>query len=716
MPFRPRFLLSLFCALLALVPARAGAAVVFSETFADNSRGWTFDPDWEIGPAVGLPGSLMAWYDPPQDHSPGADNGLLGTVIGGSPQNVLHGYWYATSPAIDLSGAPGPKEISFWYRNTTWYSQPTLDGMVEVWNGTGWVTLWDVQQSWYYQWDDQWKYATFDVSGYQNADFRVRFGFNVIDTNPWGGVGVGGWSVDDIVVYTTSGCADADADGYWSAACGGGDCDDSNPSIHPYAYESCNGLDDDCDGEVDEGVQTAFYPDADGDGYGTWTGTPILGCSPPPGYVDNYQDCDDTHATVHPWASELCDSLDNDCNGYVDEGVATAWYLDADGDGYGDQWTGVYACSPVEGRITMGGDCDDTNPAIHPEAPEQDNGIDDNCNNVIDEGFEAQRIRFVRDVPNDQGRQVRVRWRRHLNEIMPGQYGEPTMSATYILYRRVEPGQSLVARAKPEGAAAAALPPGEWDIAATTVATGDTTYQVVVPTLCDSNATGMCRAVFLVRAVWTMNDYYYFYPVDSAPDSGYSVDNIAPGVPNSFTAELKPSGNQLAWSAALPQDWQMFRVYRSADPNFTPGPATLVHSTTATQWTDPAHQPFTYKLTSVDANGNESVAAAATATLAVNGKPLASQLSFAALAPNPFRGSVAVTFDVPRAGTAVELVVHDLAGRRVRTLAKRGFEAGRHTLTWDGTGDDGRAMYPGVYLVRVMGEGRAETRRITLLP
>jgi hypothetical protein len=256
--------------------------------------------------------------------------------------------------------------------------------------------------------------------------------------------------------------------------------------------------------------------------------TPQYACTAPPGFVLDNSDCDDTRNDVYPNAVELCDYLDNDCNGLVDESVATEYFFDADGDGYGNMYSPIPACTQPPGTITMGGDCNDSDPAIHLGATELENGIDDNCTGGIDEGFETQRIRFVRDVPNDQGRAVRVRFRRHLREIIPGNYPD-AIFANYILYRRVEPGQSLVARARPEGALAVNLPPGEWDIAAAIFATGDTTYQVVVPTLCDSNAAGTCRSTFFVRARWEEQEH--IFTEDSAPDSGYSVDNIAPGVP-----------------------------------------------------------------------------------------------------------------------------------------------------------------------------------------
>jgi hypothetical protein len=111
---------------------------------------------------------------------------------------------------------------------------------------------------------------------------------------------------------TTFGNQDLDEDGFADAACCnavaggepacGSDCDDSRKGIHPIATEVCDGADNDCDGEVDEGVNTALYPDADADGFGAAGSTPVPGCAPLPGYSHLANDCDDTKPAVHPGA------------------------------------------------------------------------------------------------------------------------------------------------------------------------------------------------------------------------------------------------------------------------------------------------------------------------------------------------------------------------------------------------------------------------------
>ncbi len=104
--------------------------------------------------------------------------------------------------------------------------------------------------------------------------------------------------------------ADADSDGYGADV----DCNDSNAAIYPGASELCNGVDDDCDGVIDEGLAgSTWYADVDGDAYGA-AGSTTSACSAPSGYVSDSTDCNDADATVNPAATEVCgDGVDNDC-------------------------------------------------------------------------------------------------------------------------------------------------------------------------------------------------------------------------------------------------------------------------------------------------------------------------------------------------------------------------------------------------------------------
>lgn len=158
------------------------------------------------------------------------------------------------------------------------------------------------------------------------------------------------------------------------------DCDDAVPEIYPGAPETCNGIDDDCDGVIDNDTPgDTFYADADGDGYGD-SATSTTSCNQPVGYVTDASDCDDTTALTNPVASEICDGNDNTCDGVVDEGVTSALYYDGDNDGYGDPSLSLTACETT-GYVADSTDCDDGNPSINPGAQEPDctDPTDYNC-------------------------------------------------------------------------------------------------------------------------------------------------------------------------------------------------------------------------------------------------------------------------------------------------------------------------------------------------
>jgi len=173
---------------------------------------------------------------------------------------------------------------------------------------------------------------------------------------------------------------DADGDGYAAEL----DCNEAAPDVHVGAVELCDGIDNNCDGEVDEGVAATSYADSDGDGFGD-PSTGVEACATPAGNVANDRDCDDGRDDVFPGAEDRCDEVDNDCDGEIDEDEATVWYADADGDTFGDPLDATTACAPPAGHVANGEDCDDTSDLAAPGLEEVCDERDNNCDGAVDE-------------------------------------------------------------------------------------------------------------------------------------------------------------------------------------------------------------------------------------------------------------------------------------------------------------------------------------------
>lgn len=175
------------------------------------------------------------------------------------------------------------------------------------------------------------------------------------------------------------------------------DCDDTNALINPDAQEFCDDIDHNCNGEAREGFNDTcerkiYYLDWDGDGHGDITES-IEDYNQPPGYVTSSGDCDDSNPEVNPDTEEVCNYVDDNCDGSIDEGFnATCteftYYLDWDGDLYGDPNNPIQAYFQPSGYVPNDFDCNDFDATIKPSAEEVCDFTDNNCNGVIDEGFE----------------------------------------------------------------------------------------------------------------------------------------------------------------------------------------------------------------------------------------------------------------------------------------------------------------------------------------
>ena len=216
---------------------------------------------------------------------------------------------------------------------------------------------------------------------------------------------------DDSVDADTVWYADSDDDGggdpeSTTSACDqpsghvatGTDCDDADSAVHAEAVEICDALDSDCDTLVDDddddldtATATIWYGDSDTDGYGSAADIAVS-CVTPSGYVADGTDCDDTDSAVHPAATEVCDDLDNDCDVFIDDAdgsldatTGSTFYGDSDGDGYGDSATTTDACEAPRGYVDDATDCDDGDAAVSPDASEVCDGVDNDCDALVDD-------------------------------------------------------------------------------------------------------------------------------------------------------------------------------------------------------------------------------------------------------------------------------------------------------------------------------------------
>jgi len=163
---------------------------------------------------------------------------------------------------------------------------------------------------------------------------------------------------------------DRDGDGLARASeyCGGNDCDD---------------------GDQNAGEPTDWYRDVDSDTYGA--GEAELSCTQPDGFVDHNGDCDDTDELVNPDATEVCNGYDDNCDGNIDDENINVWYADADEDTYGDPNTTLTQCDQPDGYVDNALDCLDTDGTVNPDGTEVcDDGIDQDCNNIVDDADGSQ--------------------------------------------------------------------------------------------------------------------------------------------------------------------------------------------------------------------------------------------------------------------------------------------------------------------------------------
>lgn len=329
---------------------------------------------------------------------------------------------------------------------------------------------------------------------------------------------------------------------------------------------------------------------------------------------------------------------------------------------------------------------------------------------------EYGHIQSVTDIANDQGRQVSLAWQRSGYDFV----GEPQQIVEYAVYRQIDPALKAADMvALPSGAStalqahASSAKAAGWHFVTTVPVRAQDDYAVVVPTLADSTvAGGQSLSTFMVSALTATPGVFF----DSPFASGYSVDNLAPGVPAALLAAFAPTEVVLDWDDSEDPDFQYYRIYRDTNPGFVPSAGNLVEQTAASGWSDPTSNPwnFYYKVTAVDFAGNESEAAEPMSVSGVDNGALPVRTALLAAYPNPFNPSTKLSFELAAPAHA-RLKIFDAAGRLVTTLVDEQRAMGRHEIVWNGQNSAGLSVASGVYLYRLEAGEVVQTKRMMLV-
>lgn len=393
------------------------------------------------------------------------------------------------------------------------------------------------------------------------------------------------------------------------------------------------------------------------------------------------------------------------------------WELTADG---GTTWQEAQPGGPATRLSPVGSDLrwrsthQDGFPLVNPTASSV----------TIDWFHESAEIDGMADVPDDQGGFLRLAFGRSGFDFVE----ETTSPATgYQIYGRVEDERLLraVASAPIPGDPSASrfpglaqldterlrildgrffvvgdplavgdFPPGTWEALSWVAALQRDQYLARVASRGDSTGGGIPWTTYCVTTHTTVPSIWYA----SAPDSGYSIDNIAPQIPEHL---IFPSPGLLSWDFSPDDDFAYFSVYGSAHGTFDET-AVLIGNTITPEF-DVSRDPYAYyHVTATDDADNESEAASIMSPTADVAFPIDRPVSYALhpLRPNPAPGSVEVAFSLPEAGR-VSLEVLDVGGRVLRALSNGVFPAGTHRATWDGNDGQGLPAAAGLYFVRM---------------
>ena len=350
-------------------------------------------------------------------------------------------------------------------------------------------------------------------------------------------------------------------------------------------------------------------------------------------------------------------------------------------------------------------------------------------------------IMSITDVPNDQGKKVLIIWKR---SRFDGVVSDTTITK-YGIWRRLDnlPMNGLLAETQKhvknfdemminfsnailganyllgaesnsDTSSLDSTTQDIWTFVGSTPACQFDIYSIVAPTLFDSTETGIIWSTFFISA-HTENPKVWFA---SAPDSGYSVDNLFPSVPSDIIATEIESWVELRWNPNTEQDFDYYSIYRNTKANFElTEPFAFTTNATFVDSSVQVGEKYYYKVTATDFSGNESEPSDEVSVLITSVNSILDQPTEYALSqnyPNPFNTDTMIQYQL-RKSCIVELTIYNSLGQKIRKLVSSHKSAGHHKVVWDGMDNRKKQVPSGIYLYRLKTGDFVQTRKMLLM-
>jgi len=301
--------------------------------------------------------------------------------------------------------------------------------------------------------------------------------------------------------------------------------------------------------------------------------------------------------------------------------------------------------------------------------------------------FFNPRITSVTDVPDDQGGRVYLSFLKSFFD----QTDESNQMYTVFRHDMVDN-----------------VP--DWVVVGSGAAIGEGSYTYEVSTLMDSTSEGDGMTEFKVMAAMNEANYY------SDPESGYSVDNIAPGVPQGLMAVLVDEGIQLTWEMSADEDFQYYMLEKSSDEVFTEPEVFEMIDIAYLDLDYVLNESNYYRLAAVDHAGNMSDYSDVVdfAVLSTDLDLIPEVFALHQNYPNPFNPTTQIKYDLPE-DAMVSITIYDVMGRRVKSLVSTTQSAGYRSIQWDATNNLGEPVSAGMYIYMIQAGEFRQNKKMVLL-